>query len=133
MRVTWISAPADVAVSATSPLRSSLDRILSIGHFKVARHVIPRPVEYGGGALTHLIGRLEHGYAARPEARLRASDPIAHLRRLYYDTIVFDPAKFIDPGADAVLRFAAVPLPPITDPYLTIDGCGKALSAKSRR
>lgn len=48
-------------------------------------------LSHGGGALTHLIGRLEHGYAVRPEARLRASDPSAHLRRLYYDTIVFDP------------------------------------------
>jgi len=47
-------------------------------------------LSHGGGALTHLIGRLEHGYGVRPEARLRASDPVAMLRRLYYDTIVFD-------------------------------------------
>jgi aminocarboxymuconate-semialdehyde decarboxylase len=47
-------------------------------------------LSHGGGALTHLIGRLEHGYAARPEARIRAAAPVEHLRRLYYDTVVFD-------------------------------------------
>jgi aminocarboxymuconate-semialdehyde decarboxylase len=45
---------------------------------------------HGGGALPHIVGRLRHGYAARPEARLRARDPIVQLRRLYFDTVVFD-------------------------------------------
>jgi aminocarboxymuconate-semialdehyde decarboxylase len=45
---------------------------------------------HGGGALPHLIGRLAHGYAVRPEARERARAPIEHLRRLYFDTVVFD-------------------------------------------
>lgn len=48
-------------------------------------------LSHGGGVLPHLVGRLRHGYEARPEARIRASAPIEHLRRLYYDTIVFDP------------------------------------------
>jgi len=47
-------------------------------------------LSHGGGALPHLIGRLRHGYEVRPEARARASAPTEHLRRLYYDTIVFD-------------------------------------------
>lgn len=47
-------------------------------------------LSHGGGVLPHLIGRLRHGYGVRPEAQLRASKPIEHLRRLYYDTIVFD-------------------------------------------
>jgi aminocarboxymuconate-semialdehyde decarboxylase len=47
-------------------------------------------LSHGGGALPHLIGRLRHGHAARPEAKLRASDPIGHLRSLYFDTVVFD-------------------------------------------
>jgi aminocarboxymuconate-semialdehyde decarboxylase len=34
---------------------------------------------------------LRHGFAVRPEARERARDPLAHLGRLFYDTIVFDP------------------------------------------
>ncbi|MGH9175108.1 MAG: amidohydrolase family protein, partial [Vicinamibacterales bacterium] len=48
-------------------------------------------LSHGGGALPQLIGRLRHGYAARPEAQLRVSDPVASLRRLHYDTIVFNP------------------------------------------
>lgn len=48
-------------------------------------------LSHGGGALPHLIGRLRHGYEVRPEARERAEAPFAVLRRLFYDTIVFDP------------------------------------------
>lgn len=47
-------------------------------------------LSHGGGALPQLAGRLRHGYAARPEAQPRVSDPGASLRRLYYDTIVFN-------------------------------------------
>jgi aminocarboxymuconate-semialdehyde decarboxylase len=49
-------------------------------------------LSHGGGSLPHISGRLDHGYAVRPEARARAKDPHGNLRRLYYDTIVFDPA-----------------------------------------
>jgi aminocarboxymuconate-semialdehyde decarboxylase len=45
---------------------------------------------HGGGALPQLVGRLRHGYEVRPEARNRATDPLAGLGKLYYDTIVFD-------------------------------------------
>src|SRR5262249_36866373 len=48
-------------------------------------------LSHGGGSLAHISGRLQHGYAVRPEARERAQDPLGNLRRLYYDTIVFDP------------------------------------------
>lgn len=45
---------------------------------------------HGGGALPHIIGRLQHGYRERPELAA-AADPRDGLRRLYYDTVVFDP------------------------------------------
>ncbi len=48
-------------------------------------------LSHGGGTLAHLRGRLGHGFGVRPEARERADDPLAHLNRLFYDTIVFDP------------------------------------------
>lgn len=48
-------------------------------------------LSHGGGALPQIAGRLLHGYEARPEAKLHAQDPLAGLRRLYYDTIVFEP------------------------------------------
>lgn len=47
-------------------------------------------LSHGGGALPGIIGRLEHGYGVRPEARLRAGAPSAQLAGLYVDTIVFD-------------------------------------------
>ena len=48
-------------------------------------------LSHGGGALPHLIGRLRHGYEVRPECRERAEHPIEQLRRLFFDTVVFDP------------------------------------------
>ena len=47
-------------------------------------------LSHGGGALPHLIGRLDHGFSVRPECRTSATAPIEHLRKLYFDTIVFD-------------------------------------------
>ncbi|HUG15866.1 MAG TPA: amidohydrolase family protein [Thermomicrobiales bacterium] len=48
-------------------------------------------LSHGGGALPHLVGRLRHGHKVRDEPKLRAAAPIKHIRRLYYDTVVFDP------------------------------------------
>lgn len=45
---------------------------------------------HGGGALPYLLGRLDHGDRVRPETRARAAAPLDGLRRLYYDSIVFD-------------------------------------------
>jgi aminocarboxymuconate-semialdehyde decarboxylase len=52
-----------------------------------ALHVV---LSHGGGALPHIIGRLRHGFRSRPELR-EAADPDEGLRRLFYDTVVFDP------------------------------------------
>jgi aminocarboxymuconate-semialdehyde decarboxylase len=46
---------------------------------------------HGGGAAPWLIGRLAHGYRVRPEFVDGAADPADGVRRLYYDTVVFDP------------------------------------------
>src|SRR5690606_27630451 len=48
-------------------------------------------LSHGGGALPSLVGRWRHGYEARDEAKVLARAPIENLRRLYYDTVVFDP------------------------------------------
>lgn len=47
-------------------------------------------LSHGGGVLPSLLGRLAHGYAVRKECKVRAASPMESLRRLYYDTIVFD-------------------------------------------
>lgn len=48
-------------------------------------------LSHGGGAFPGIMGRVMHGYGARPEAQLKVDDPLAAARRLYYDTIVFEP------------------------------------------
>jgi aminocarboxymuconate-semialdehyde decarboxylase len=63
---------------------------------------------HGGGALPALRGRLRHGWSAVAPARAKLrEDPEASLRRLYYDTVVFNPDVLRDlvafAGADHVL------------------------------
>ncbi|WP_406080125.1 amidohydrolase family protein [Micromonospora sp. NBC_00858] len=47
---------------------------------------------HGGGALPHLVGRLEHGYRHRAEFDATPGGPREGLRRFHYDSVVFDPA-----------------------------------------
>jgi aminocarboxymuconate-semialdehyde decarboxylase len=63
---------------------------------------------HGGAALPALRGRIRHGWSAVAPARAKLrEDPEASLRRLYYDTVVFDPDVLRElvafAGADHVL------------------------------
>ena len=52
---------------------------------------------HGGGGLLAIRGRLRRAFAARPEARARATaDPDASLRRFYFDTVTHDQALLAD-------------------------------------
>ncbi|CAN5636054.1 amidohydrolase family protein [soil metagenome] len=74
--------PFDTAIAAT---RLVLGGVLE-------RHQNLRVIlSHGGGAFPGIMGRVLHGYGARPEAKLRIDDPLAAARRLFYDTIVFQP------------------------------------------
>jgi aminocarboxymuconate-semialdehyde decarboxylase len=45
---------------------------------------------HGGGYTCHGIGRMDHAWQSRPEARAQISrPPSAYLRRFYYDSIVY--------------------------------------------
>jgi aminocarboxymuconate-semialdehyde decarboxylase len=46
---------------------------------------------HGGGYLPHYIGRADHAWHVRPEARGSAELPSAYLRRIWFDTVVFRP------------------------------------------
>lgn len=49
-------------------------------------------VAHGGGFAPYQIGRLEHGHRVRPETRRLTSTPPGNLlRRLFFDTITFNP------------------------------------------
>jgi len=52
-------------------------------------------VVHGGGFLPYQVGRLERGYVAKPglTARHLGESPRTALRRLYYDTVLHDPAS----------------------------------------
>ena len=47
---------------------------------------------HGGGAFPYTLGRIEHGFAARPDlcATHSKTPPRDHLKRLYFDSIVHD-------------------------------------------
>lgn len=47
---------------------------------------------HGGGFAPYQIGRLAHGHRVRPETRAAgATSPMALFRRLYFDSLVFEP------------------------------------------
>jgi aminocarboxymuconate-semialdehyde decarboxylase len=45
---------------------------------------------HGGGYLPFAIGRSDHAWRARPEARVCQHEPSTYLRRLWFDTVVHD-------------------------------------------
>jgi aminocarboxymuconate-semialdehyde decarboxylase len=49
-------------------------------------------VSHGGGYLPTYLGRADHGWQVRPEARGCAEPPSTYVRRLWFDSLVHDPA-----------------------------------------
>ena len=62
---------------------------------------------HGGGYLPTAIGRSDHAWRVRPEAHGCVDEPSSYLRRLWFDTVVHDPAglrRLIEvAGADRVV------------------------------
>lgn len=86
---------------------------------------------HGGGALPHLVGRLQHGYRVRPEFRDGAASPAAGIRRLYYDTVVFDPTVLRHLGElvgfDRLVLGSDYPFDmAVTEPVAFVAGAGLA-------
>jgi aminocarboxymuconate-semialdehyde decarboxylase len=46
---------------------------------------------HGGGFLPHYMGRFDHGHRVRPEAGGCARAPSAYLRRIWFDSLVYQP------------------------------------------
>lgn len=46
---------------------------------------------HGGGYLPTYVGRAEHGYSARPDARTMQHPPSHYLRRIFFDSLVYSP------------------------------------------
>ncbi|MCW2655346.1 MAG: Aminocarboxymuconate-semialdehyde decarboxylase [Mycobacterium sp.] len=68
---------------------------------------------HGGGHLPYQIGRLDHGYRVRPEAKRPAHTPSDYLRRFHYDSLTHSASStrwLIERvGADRVLFGTDVP------------------------
>ncbi|WP_157268868.1 amidohydrolase family protein [Azohydromonas aeria] len=63
---------------------------------------------HGGGYLAHYWARMDHAWRARPDCRAAIDEaPSTFLRRMYFDTVVFDPTllgRLVEQyGADHVL------------------------------
>jgi aminocarboxymuconate-semialdehyde decarboxylase len=62
---------------------------------------------HAGGAMPMLIGRMDHGYAVRPDVPALPRPPSEYLRRFTYDTIGHDArvVRFLisEVGADRVM------------------------------
>lgn len=48
---------------------------------------------HGGGYLPTAIGRSDHAWRVRPDARVCAHEPSSYLRRIWFDTVVHDPRQ----------------------------------------
>ena len=46
---------------------------------------------HGGGFLPFYLGRFEHAWKVRPEARAMRESPREYLRRIWFDTVVYEP------------------------------------------
>lgn len=74
-----------------------LESAIAVGHLIFGGVLDRHPglkicVAHGGGYLPGYIGRMDHGWEARADCRQHIAQPPSHyLRRLYFDTVVFDP------------------------------------------
>ncbi|MCH5671878.1 amidohydrolase family protein [Streptomyces gilvus] len=86
---------------------------------------------HGGGYLPTYIGRSDHAWRVRPDARGCAEPPSAYLRRMWFDALVYTPRALRhlveEVGADRVVLGTDHPFDMgITDPLDRLDAAGLA-------
>jgi aminocarboxymuconate-semialdehyde decarboxylase len=86
---------------------------------------------HGGGYLPTYLGRSDHAWEVRPEARDCAQPPSSYLRKLWFDSLVHSPAALralVDAaGADRVLLGSDYPFDMgVTDPVERVRAAGLA-------
>ncbi|HWO59513.1 MAG TPA: amidohydrolase family protein, partial [Umezawaea sp.] len=84
---------------------------------------------HGGGYLPTFLGRSDHAWQVRPEARGCAEPPSSYLRRLWFDSLVHTPealrALVSAVGADRVLLGSDHPFDMgVTDPVARLTAAG---------
>jgi aminocarboxymuconate-semialdehyde decarboxylase len=91
---------------------------------------------HGGGYLPYYIGRSDHAWEVRPDARGCAEPPSAYLRRIWFDALVHAPSVLEQlvavAGADRVMLGTDYPFDMgVTDPLEQIEAAA-GLSAADR-
>ena len=124
-----LAYPSDVGLAAASVLTTNLI---------VRRPKLRIAFSHGGGTLAMLLPRLEQARGVfAPLAECMTESPSAQARKLYYDTLVFDPATL----AHLVLRFGDTQLMIGTDhpfnfsesaPAARIEALGLDAAARDR-
>lgn len=84
---------------------------------------------HGGGYLPTFLGRSDHAWQTRPEAKGCANVPSSYLRRLYFDSLVHTPdavrALVAAAGADRVLLGSDYPFDMgVSDPVQRLSAAG---------
>jgi len=84
---------------------------------------------HGGGYLPFAIGRSDRAWRVRPEAHGCAHEPSSYLKKLWFDTVVHDPAALRHlveaAGADRVLLGSDFPFDMgLDDPVAFVNGAG---------
>lgn len=91
---------------------------------------------HGGGYLPFYIGRSDHAWRVRPEARTPRRPPSAYLRRIFFDSLVYEPraleALVAAAGAGQVLLGTDYPFDMGVDDPLDRLAAADGLSAADR-
>lgn len=103
------------AVGRLNDTTIAVSRLLFAG-VPVRRADLALVVAHGGGGVPYALGRLKRNHALAPES---LADPATGFQRLYFDTVVFEPAALgyllALAGADHVMLGSDYPFP-IQDP-----------------
>ncbi|MEO7123968.1 MAG: amidohydrolase family protein, partial [Lacisediminihabitans sp.] len=81
---------------------------------------------HGGGYLPTYVGRSDHAWEVRPDARICASTPSSYLSKIYFDSLVYSPealhSLIAAAGVDHVLLGSDYPFDMgVTDPLERLD------------
>ncbi|MEU6192643.1 amidohydrolase family protein [Streptomyces sp. NPDC047061] len=90
---------------------------------------------HGGGYLPTYIGRSDHAWRVRPDARGCAEPPSSYLRRMWFDALVYTPRALRhlveEVGADRVVLGTDHPFDMgVSDPVARLDAAGLAPAAR---
>lgn len=76
------------AVGRGTDTTTAVARMLFAGHFTRFAG-LKCVISHGGGALPFMLGRLKRNHDIHPDD---CADPVAEFRKLYFDSVLFDPA-----------------------------------------